>query len=154
MLRIPFQAIPSKRKKMLGIPFRGTKWKQNLGIPFRSIWRLLRFRLIFLLFFKTDTFCVFLFRSEPRNWLSLSFVDLGMSTFYRGITETVPCPFREIFWERNPLRRVATCCWWAYWSRLTSRSGYRGPRDASSSTSRILSGDYGIIFVKNICTLS
>jgi hypothetical protein len=34
-----------------------------------------------------------------------------MSTFYRGITETAPCLFREIFCGTKFRCRVATCCW-------------------------------------------
>jgi hypothetical protein len=54
------------------------------------------------LFCKTNFFPLILFRSELRNGLfRVPRNALGMSTFFRGITESIPSLFRGIFSERN-----------------------------------------------------
>jgi hypothetical protein len=49
---------------------------------------------------KTNFFCVFPFHSVSSFGINSS-ADLGMSTFFRGITETVSSLFCGIFFERN-----------------------------------------------------
>jgi hypothetical protein len=59
----------------------------------------------FLLFDKTNFFRGILFHSVPFGASELALLRnsecLGMSAFFRGITESVPSLFRRIFSERN-----------------------------------------------------
>jgi hypothetical protein len=60
---------------------------------------------LFWLFCKTIFFCGIPFRSVPFRASELDLPRnsecLGMSPFFRGITETIPSLFRGIFSERN-----------------------------------------------------
>jgi hypothetical protein len=123
-LRIPFRIILQRRKK-LGIlyrrtknrsklseprskPFRGRETnsefrsveqekKQTLGIPFRSMSR-------------TKTRCQFCLRKQ--DFLSNQFFSCHSvpSTFFCGITETIPSLFRGIFSERNSVVNPSVVC--------------------------------------------
>ncbi len=72
---------------------------------------------------------------------------LGMSTFFRGITETIPSLFRGIFSERNsvpnPIRGSVNPWIYIYESMIPYLQtgvlikGVKGPKDRSSDTSSI-----------------
>jgi hypothetical protein len=131
ILGIPFRTIPKKRK-MLGIPYRGTKIEAKGGIPFQTIpqkrKQLGRTRnpdparnrslgssvphnktrppqILKIEPEKTTFVCSgklilpgIPFRSELRNGLFRGIRNtLGMSTFFHGITESIPSIFRRIF---------------------------------------------------------
>ncbi len=103
-LVIPFRTIPLKRIQ-LGIPFRGTKIEPNswnsvsMHLTTFELWTNY-FVELFWLFLKTNFLRVLRFHSIPSFGIDSS-VNLGMCTFFRGITETVPSLFRGIFSERN-----------------------------------------------------
>jgi hypothetical protein len=62
------------------------------------------------LFCKTNIIPLILFRSELRNGLfRVPRNALGMSTFFRGITESIPSLFRGIFSERNSVANPILC---------------------------------------------
>jgi hypothetical protein len=94
---VPWNKKRSKQLEFCSEPFRGRennsefrsveqKKKQTLGIQFRSCLGQKHFFMSF----------------PPVPSLGIdSFVTLGMSTFLRGIEETIPSLFRGIFSERN-----------------------------------------------------
>jgi hypothetical protein len=89
-------------RKNLGLLYRGTKTlglvfqtiprrRNHLGIPFRSM-------------SGTKTLCQLCFFMSFRSVSSFGIYSsecLGMTTFFRGITESIPILFRGIFSERN-----------------------------------------------------
>ena len=124
-LRIPFRILQRKRKQ-LGIPFRGKNIEANCrnSVPNHSAEEkpaqhktrqpkisiiVLDVRVIIEAvrceFRKTSFFRGIPFRSVPFRASELALPRnsecLGMSTFFRGITEIIPSLFRGIFSERN-----------------------------------------------------
>ncbi len=113
-LGIPFRTVP-QRSRMLGILNHGTKIQadsrnsvlnhsveqKTLGIQFQSMPRT---KLAVSSVCWSRTFCKIIFFKPFSSIPSLgidSSVNLGMSTFFRGITQAIPSLFRGIFSERN-----------------------------------------------------
>ncbi len=96
-----FRTIPWKRKQ-LGIPFRGTKIEINSRNSRSEVDS--DENIVFAgagFFYKTNFFsCHFLLFRASELTLPETSECLGMSTFFRGITETILSLFRGIFSER------------------------------------------------------
>jgi hypothetical protein len=85
---------------------------------------------LFWRFCKTYFFCGIPFRSVPFRFSELALPRksecLGMSTFFRGIRETIPSLFRGIFSERNSVPNPTRGNGW----RCGGEGHHHGPRAA------------------------